>query len=149
MQHIIGRMGYQNKSPHYVPEYFNGLRPKLRQPSYTYVLERDDTKIGMMLIELVSPVIFGSTSTLHEDIDGPGVIGEMQRMHISPEYSSNKRGGRATVFVQMLPFIWPKELRKDETTPLLGCLKGLPAGANANSLSGACLHEVRRWHHAL
>ena len=56
----------------------------------------DDTKIGMMLIELESPVIFGSTSTLHEDIDGPGVIGEMQRMHISPQYSPNKRGGGAS-----------------------------------------------------
>ena len=97
LQHIIGRIGYQNESPHNVQEYFNGLRPNLRLLSYTYELERDDTEISMMLIELESPVIFGSTSTLHEDIDGPGVIGEMQRMNISPEYSSYKLGGSDVV----------------------------------------------------
>ena len=37
------------------------------------------------------------------------------------------------------------ELRKDEATPLLRCIKGMSSGTYANTLSGACLYEVRRW----
>ena len=47
------------------------------------------------------------------------------------------------MFAQMMPYIRLTELRKDEATPLLGCIEGMPAGTNANSLSGACLHAVR------
>ena len=27
IQHIIGRLGYQNESDHFVPEFFNGVVP--------------------------------------------------------------------------------------------------------------------------
>ena len=50
-----------------------------------------------------------------------------------------------TVYMQMLPFLRPTEIREDETTPLIGCLKGLPVGIKANALSGACMHAVRKW----
>ena len=50
-----------------------------------------------------------------------------------------------TVYIQMLPFIRPTDIREDKITPLIGCLKGLPVGINANALSEACMHAVRKW----
>ena len=32
IQYIIGRLGYQNKSAHFVPEFFNGMAPYLTNP---------------------------------------------------------------------------------------------------------------------
>ena len=52
---------------------------------------------------------------------------------------------RTLIHAQMMPYIRLDELRQDETTPLIGCIKGLPSGANANTLSGACFHAVRKW----
>ena len=78
--------------------------------------------------------------------DGPGILGEVQRIYVKTDHGSiKKRAGTTTVFAQMMPYIRLIELRKDEATPLLSCLKRMPSGANANSLSGACLHAVRRW----
>ena len=146
LEHIIGRLGFQNESPHFASDKYNGINPSLGKAGYEYVFERDDNKIGTMMIELVTPVLFGSVSTLVEGTDGPGILGEVQRIYVKADLCSNKKGaGKATVFAQMMPYIRLTELRKDESTPLLGCIKGMPTGANANSLSGACLHAVRRW----
>ena len=68
-------------------------------------------------------------------------------MHLRAEFTLYKRAARSTVFAQMMPYIRLDGLRQDETTPLLGCIKGMPSGANANSLSGACFHAVRKWLH--
>ena len=43
-------------------------------------MERDDSKLGMMVIELESPAIFGSFSTLVADIDSPGIVGEFKEL---------------------------------------------------------------------
>ena len=145
IQHIIGRLGYQNESPHFEPGFFNGMVPILNKPGYEYNLERDDSKMGMMMVELESPAIFGSVSTLVADIDNPGIVGEIQRMYLRPEYSPYRKAARTLIHAQMMPYIRLDELRQDETTPLIGCIKGLPSGANANTLSGACFHAVRKW----
>ena len=144
LEHIIARMGYQNESQHYDAMKYNGLSPKLQHPAYEHILDRDDSKVGMMLIELEMPVLFSCTSTLQED-DRPGIVGEIQKIYLRGEFSPAKRNATATVYMQMLPFIRPTEIREDETTPLIGCLKGLPAGINASALGGACMHAVRKW----
>ena len=51
---------------------------------YEHLLDRDDSKAGMMLIKLENPVMFSSTTTLLE-IDRPGVIGETQNIFVSGE----------------------------------------------------------------
>ena len=56
---------------------YNGINPILGKSGYEYAFERDDNKLGMMIIELVSPVLFGSVSTLVEGTDGPGILGEV------------------------------------------------------------------------
>ena len=63
LEHIVARMGYQNESKHYDATKFNGLGPKLDRPAYEHLLDRDDSKAGMMLIELETPVLFSCTST--------------------------------------------------------------------------------------
>ena len=83
-------------------------------------------------------------STLQKD-DRSGIIGEIQKIYLRGDYSISKRYTAATVYMQMLPFIRPTEIREDKTTPLRGCLKGLPAGINASALGGACMHAVRKW----
>ena len=81
-----------------------------------------------------------------EGTDGSGILGEFQRICVKADLCSVKKGaGMASVLAQMMPYIRLTELRKDEVTPLLGCIKGMPAGKTANSLSGACLHAVRKW----
>ena len=145
IQLIIGHLGYQNEFVHFVQKFFNGIAPILNIPGYEYNLERDDSKLGMMMIELESPGIFGSVSTLAENIINPGVVGEIQMMYLSTEFTPYRKAARTLVFAQMMPFIRLDKLRQDETTPLVGCVKGLPSGANSNTHSGACFHAVRKW----
>ena len=65
LEHIVLRMGYQNESQHYEAKKFNGLSPILDQPGFERLLDRDDdSKVGVMLIELETPVLFSCTSTL-------------------------------------------------------------------------------------
>ena len=52
LEHIVARMGYQNESQHYEAKKFNGLSPMLERQGYEHLLDRDDSKAGMMLIEL-------------------------------------------------------------------------------------------------
>ena len=111
-------MGYQNESQHYDAMKFNGLSPKLQQPAYEHVLDRDDSKAGMMLIELETPVLFSCTSTLQED-DRPGIVGELQKIYIRGEYSPSRQNTTATVYIRMLPYIRHTEIREDETTSLI------------------------------
>ena len=100
----------------------------------------------MMMIELMTPVLFGSVSTLVEGTDGPEILGEVQQIYIKANLCLIKKGAeRASVFAQMMPYIRLTELRNDEATPLVGCIKGMTARTNAISLSGACLHAVRKW----
>ena len=52
----------------------------------------------MIMIELVSPVLFGSVSTLVEGTDGPGILGKVQRIYAKADLCSIKKGsGRAMV----------------------------------------------------
>ena len=76
LEHIVARMEYQNESQHCVATKFNGLSSLLDRPGYEHLLDRDDSKAGMMLIELETPVLFSCTSTLLED-DRPRIIGEI------------------------------------------------------------------------
>ena len=100
----------------------------------------------MIMIELVTPVIFGSTSMLIEGTDETGVLGEIQPIYIILERVSNKnRAGRATVFKQMIPYVRLKDLLKDEATSLILCFKNMPTEIYANTLSGACVHAARKW----
>ena len=82
LTHVIGRLGFQNESPHFASKHYNGINPILEKSGYEYTFERDDNKTGMMMIELVTPVLFGSMSTLIEGTDGPGVLGEIQRIYV-------------------------------------------------------------------
>ena len=85
LEHIVARMGYQNESQHYEATKYNGLSPKLDRPSYEHLLDRDDSKVGMMLIELETQALFSSTSTLQED-DCPEIIGEIQKIYLRGDY---------------------------------------------------------------
>ena len=98
LEHIIGRLGFQNESPHFASDKYNGINPRLGKPGYEYAFERDDNRLGMMMIELVSPVLFGSVSTLVEGTDGQGVLGEVQRIYVKADLCSIKKGaGKATI----------------------------------------------------
>ena len=88
---------------------FNGLSNILDRQGYEHLLDIDDSNAGMMLIELENPVLFGCTSTLLKE-DRPGVIGGIQNIFLSGEYSSSKRSTMTTVYMQMLPLIRPTEI---------------------------------------
>ena len=98
--------------------------PILNKPGYEFNLERDDSKIGMMAIELESLAILGSVSTLVANIDNPGIVEEIQRMYLSTEFTPYRKAARTLIFAQMMPYIWLDELIQDETTPLIGCITG-------------------------
>ena len=100
LEHIIARMGY-----HYEAKKFNRLSPILDRPGYELTLDRDDSKVGMMLIELESLVLFSCTSTLLEN-DRPGG----QKIYLRGDYYTSKWNTTAAVYMQMLPFIRPTEM---------------------------------------
>ena len=137
-------MEYQNKSHYCEATKFNVLSPKFHRPAYEHMLNRDDCKAGPMLIQIEMLILLSCTCTLQED-DQPGIIEEIQKTYLNGDYSPTKGCTTATVYMQMLPFIRPTDIREDETTPLIRCLEGLPAGINASTCSGACMHAVRKW----
>ena len=77
----------------------------------------------MLLIKLESPAIFGSVSTLVAYIDKPGEVGEIQKIHLRAKFTLYRKAPMTTIFAKMMPYIQLDELRQDEKTPLLRCVR--------------------------